>query len=419
MSISTTFESRESCQVPSPPLMFRHPAHRPVVAPSRPTVVVVTPWYPSADDPVSGVFVRDHVAAIAERMGVAVVHLRDPFDGSGAPRGVREREHDDPWPLVEAVPGRPALAPLGSVVALAAALRRLRGRAVEPDVLHAHVWSAALPTVLLARARRLPAVVTEHSTTLLPADPSHLTGAALLGARIAYRLATERVAVGNVLADRIRALSGREVAVIPNPIDGSVFDLGPGGRAVTSVGALIPLKGFDRVIRAFALAREGDGDLVLHVVGDGPERRGLERLAEELGVAPAVQMHGACTKATVARLMRESDAVVSGSTIETFGVTMAEALMCGTPVVATSSGGPLDIVGPGDGQILTSSEPAALAGAIREVGRPRSLEERAAIRARAGDRFSFEAVRDQVGTVYDRVLQRRVAGSPARGGDRA
>lgn len=380
---------------------------------------MVTPWYPSAEDPVSGVFVRDHVAATADRMDVAVVHLHDPFDGSGAPRGVRERVHDDPWPLVEAVPGLSALAPVGSVAALASALRRLRRANVAPDVLHAHVWSAALPTALLARAWRLPAVITEHSTTLLPADPSHLTGAALLGARIAYRLANERVAVGEVLADRVRGLSGREVVVIPNPIDGSVFDLGPGGRSVTSVGALIPLKGFDRVLRAFALALEVDADLTLHIVGDGPERSGLERLSEELGVAPAVQMHGACAKADVARLMRESDAVVSGSSLETFGVTMAEALMCGTPVVASSSGGPLDIVGPGDGLIVSSGEPAALAVAIREIARPRSIEERAAIRARAADRFSFEAVRNQIGTVYDRVLRRRVVGRSARGGDRA
>lgn len=365
-----------------------------------------------------GVFVRDHVAAIADRFATAVVHLHDHFDGAGAASGVRARRAQ-PWPVIEAVPDRLLPSPFGSMVALSSALKVLGGRGLGPDLIHAHVWSAGLVAALWGRAHRVPVVITEHSSTLLPEDPAHLTARALTAAKLAYRMADARVAVGGDLADRVRGLAGhRDVQVIPNPIDPEVFGLGPGGPAIATVGALIDLKRVDRVLRAFAATQRSAPRQLAHIVGDGPRRRELERLAQHLGIADAVRWHGSVSKGAVAEILRNSDLVVSASSVETFGVTLAEALMCGTPVVATASGGPGDIVTPDDGRLVPVDDDLALAQAIRDLGHPLDLEQRRTIRGRALERFSFDAVGAEVGEVYERVLRRRDVGRPSKGADR-
>ncbi len=158
------------------------------------------------------------------------------------------------------------------------------------------------------------------------------------------------------VADRIRRYYGREARVLPPPVDTDYFTPRPERprEHVLVVAALAPYKKVDRAIQACAAA-----GLPLVVVGEGPERSRLERLA-----GPGVRLAGRVPAATLRDLYRGAICLLQPG-IEDFGIAAVEALACGTPVVARGLGGVLDIVRDGrEGILFAADESAAIQSAI-------------------------------------------------------
>jgi glycosyltransferase involved in cell wall biosynthesis len=130
------------------------------------------------------------------------------------------------------------------------------------------------------------------------------------------------------------------------------------------VGRLIPVKGCDVFLRA--LTRLPDHGWRATVVGDGPERSGLERLAASLGLPDRVHFTGAIPDA--ARLFEGLDLFVLSSRSEGTPMVLLEAMGAGVPVVVTSVGGVPDVVrSPSDGWVVEPEDPAALGRALHEA----------------------------------------------------
>jgi len=110
----------------------------------------------------------------------------------------------------------------------------------------------------------------------------------------------------------------------------------PRGRSCLLVGALERRKGAALAIRAVAAA--GD-EVSLHIVGDGPDRRRLNRLAKRLGVAGRVRFEGNLPRTDVMRHLATSAAVVFTGLREEGGLALAEAMLAGTPVIVLANGG--------------------------------------------------------------------------------
>ncbi len=145
-------------------------------------------------------------------------------------------------------------------------------------------------------------------------------------------------------------------------------------RAV-AVSRLVPWKGVHYTIRAFAMARRTLGGGELHVVGDGPQRQELERLAAELVGPDAVVFHGAVPEAEVRRQLQASDVLLQHSLdhedgwVEGFGVSITEAAACEVPVIATRCGGIPDQVVDGETRFLIPQRDVrAMADAIVTLG---------------------------------------------------
>ena len=168
------------------------------------------------------------------------------------------------------------------------------------------------------------------------------------------------VANSSFVAGRIRRFYGREAVVVPPPVDTAFFtpaDPGAPPRPrehVLLVAALAPYKMVDRAIQACEAA-----GLPLVVVGDGPERARLARLA-----GPLTRLVGRVPAATLRELYRGAICFLQPG-IEDFGIAAVEALACGAPVVARGAGGVLDIVREGvEGVFFGADEPAAIRSAI-------------------------------------------------------
>jgi len=148
---------------------------------------------------------------------------------------------------------------------------------------------------------------------------------------------TRFVANSQAVAGRIRKYYGRESTVIYPPVDTGYFV--PDYRARGSgdyyvlVSQLVPYKRADLVVEAFN--RSGRR---LLVIGEGRERRTLERLA-----GPNIKILGPQPRQVIRRHLQSCRGFVFAGE-EDFGIVMAEALACGTPVLAFERGGAAEIV---------------------------------------------------------------------------
>jgi len=172
---------------------------------------------------------------------------------------------------------------------------------------------------------------------------------------LGWRLEPERVVVIPNPAPPVGELPSREEARAALGIDGPT--LGTAGR-LTAQKAL-----------GDALAALGRVDGVsLVVLGDGPEREGLERRSAELGLTGRVRFLGAGTRDDVVRLFLAADAALLTSAWENLPHTLLEALAVGTPVIATAVGGVPEVVRDGEnGLLVPPGDVEAIAAAIERL----------------------------------------------------
>jgi glycogen(starch) synthase len=132
-------------------------------------------------------------------------------------------------------------------------------------------------------------------------------------------------------------------------------------HSLLAAGRMIPKKGFDVLLRAQARTR---GEWQLTLIGDGPEREKLERLAGELGLNGHVKFLANQRRTQVLEAMAACDLVVVPSRQEPFGMVALEGMALGKPVVATRVGGLSEVLEGADALLVEPDDPAQLAKAI-------------------------------------------------------
>lgn len=186
-----------------------------------------------------------------------------------------------------------------------------------------------------------------------------------------------------------------------------------GPPTVAFAGRLTREKGVAVLLRAFAATRRALPDARLLVVGDGPEREGLERLARELGVESGVVCTGHLSREAMERRLEAAWVQAVPSILEEpFGLVAAEAMMRGTAVVASGHGGLSEIVRHDEtGLLVTPNDPSALAAALSALlaNRERCETMGAAAHEWARSRLSRSACAKAFLEAYHRVRAERAA----------
>lgn len=276
---------------------------------------------------------------------------------------------------------------------------------------HAHaLYPSAAAARRLAATAGIPLIVSVHGSDLY-SNLERPSWAAEV--RASLRSAAAIVCVSPSLARDAVALACADpsrVTVIPNTYDATRFvfversEVGGRSTRFVSVGRLVPVKGHDVLLRAFGVAVRAGLYANLEIVGDGPERARLESIVAEEGLAERVLFSGALADDALVSTLGRADAFVLPSRREGFGVALVEALATGLPALATRSGGPDDIVGPGDGLLVPPDDEAALADGLAAFGRSLDAYDRPGIAVRAAERFSPDAVGRRLVSVYRAVL---------------
>lgn len=204
------------------------------------------------------------------------------------------------------------------------------------------------------------------------------------------------------IAEKIRHAYGREAEVVHPPVDLARFYPDPSvsrglpgqGEHYLAAGRMLHYKRFNLVIDAF-----NELGLPLTVVGDGPELEKLRRAAKSnISFLPFE------SDTDKLRKLYSSAKAFIFPQVEDFGLVAAEALACGTPVIAYDAGGAKEIVEDGRNGILFSAQtPEALVAAVRRFG-TKSFNPVAV--AASAERFSKEEFVKRVRGVIDRIGSR-------------
>jgi glycosyltransferase involved in cell wall biosynthesis len=204
----------------------------------------------------------------------------------------------------------------------------------------------------------------------------------LRGSRNAALRRAERVLVPSAYLREIALTWGlrpERVSVVPNPApelpplpprEAARDALGVHGFALATAGRLTAQKALGDALAAVAMTP----DVELLVMGDGPERRALERRAAELGLGDRARFLGTGSRDDVVSLFAAADAALFTSAWENLPHAMLEALAAGTPVIATAVGGIPEVVRDGvNGLLVPAGDVDALARAIGRVAEGASL----------------------------------------------
>jgi glycosyltransferase involved in cell wall biosynthesis len=205
---------------------------------------------------------------------------------------------------------------------------------------------------------------------------------------------TRFIANSRHVHERITHIYGRQAGMVHPPVDVERFQ--PAQERddyYLSVAALVPYKRVDLVVRAFnQLGRR------LIVVGSGPERTHLERIARS-----NIEFTGWITDASLAALLAGARGLVFAG-VEDFGIALVEAQAAGTPVIAYAAGGALETVVAGETGVLFREQTAdSVQDAVRFA---EQLEFAPGALYHNALRFRPERFRDAMRVELDNVLAR-------------
>ena len=399
-------------------------------------VAVVAEWYPSPGDPVLGIWAhRQAVAARDAGAEVRVLALRRPIPPLSV---ARQLFHVPPTlgPLGRWIEGArtslrpfcldelsvvpvPFLAPprpisYGSwgywmAPALGRALDRLY-REWRFDVLHAHCLApAGHAAARWIRRQDGPAfVVSGHGPDMINVPENSSVGRR---ACVAAMAAADLVVANSTwAARRCEAIAGRSLptrvvylgADVP-----SVAHRPNGAVRMVTVAHLVARKRHEVVLRALARLDPARRPEYL-VIGDGPCRAPLERLAGELGLADRVRFLGQLDNPDAVARAATCDLFVMPGVEEPFGVAFVEAMAAGLPAIGSrGEGGPEDIAAAGPGMVLVEPDDAAeLASVIHRLTSDRSELVRlgAAARETVAANFTWERCGAETVAAYRAAL---------------
>ncbi len=311
-------------------------------------------------------------------------------------------------------------------------------RAFQPDVVHVHMFLTQLSPAILRVLRNVP---TLHAVTwyrcICPLGTKRLPDGTLctlpqgricaqngcISRKDGVLLTLQRrllnawkakafdqvVAVSEAVRQRLLAEGHGVDQVIPNGVP-VVPPRPPLSNPPLALycGRLVPEKGVDILLRAFARAARKIPDARLLIAGEGPRADDLRKLAVDLGISERVEMTGHLdVNALAHRAETAWVQIVPSQWEEPFGLVAAEAMMRGTAVIATRYAGLAEQVVHGETGLLTPPGDAdAMADAIQRILSDREWAETLgkAARERALAEYALDKFVDQFETLYQQLI---------------
>ena len=383
-------------------------------------VLWLASWYPNRTAPYNGDFIERHAIATApfvQQLFVVVI-VKDNTMQSGAVEIVIKKTGN--LTVYTAYYGRGKFSTVEKLLSLRKyiSLQRKIYKQIElefgrPDIVHVQVpMKAGLYALYLKTKYGIAYVVTEHwagYNKICKPSIFDLGKSFIKLNNLVLKDAKLVLPVSDYLGKMIHQdFINITYSVIPNVVDTAIFF--PVEKNISAVLQLIHVstmgyqKNMEAVVKALSLWKEGGGNFVLNCYGNSNKK--LLQLVQHYSLQAHVFFHGEVPQPLVAKAMQQSDVLILYSRYETFGCVVAEANVCGLPVIVSDLPVFHELITENENGIFVEADnPSALAIALEVFAQSKNNFDKKQIAQKAKDRFNYNTVGQQIKDVYVEVLK--------------
>lgn len=280
----------------------------------------------------------------------------------------------------------------------------------HPDIklIHAHYLRCISRAAIIGKKYNMPVVGTEHWSEIIRKDISKKIYSMGMSS---YRNIDKLICVSEYLQKAIANKYNVNSVVCGNVLSTEFIDtyISSDRKAsdifsFISCGSLVPIKGYDIIIKAAAKLTIPRNKWKMEIIGGGPLRKELQALIDNLGLHDNIILKGQLEKRDIVDALRQSDTFVLGSRSETFGVVVIEALAMGVPVICTRCGGTDGLINKNNGQYIPIDDVEAMKDAMEYAYNNNQTYDRNRIREDCLERFSPTAIANKLIKIYNYVI---------------
>ncbi|MCG8575077.1 MAG: glycosyltransferase [Flavobacteriales bacterium] len=364
-------------------------------------ILILPRWYPNKEDIQLGIFIRNQAKLISSHYQVSLVYVQ--ADATAQSTFELLEDHSNGFHEL-VVYFKSANGPLRKWInyrryrkAQKLAYAKVKGAI---DLCHVHVpyRSAGLALELL-RTKNIPFLITEHWSGHLNGLYQQKNAADKKLYKKIVGKATAVSTVSQLLQQKFKSNTGYDSVVIPNYIEKaditSKEQKSDEKIRILSVSDFYEeAKNISGLLSGFHLALLNlKQEVELKIVGDGPDREKIQEFYSRLGFEKnQVVFTGRAPHEEVLDVMNQCDFYICNSNFETFGMTVAEALLAGKPVICTNCGGPEEFLNSNNSIQIEKKNDSQLSEAIQQMCTKYQNYDSSKISSEIEARFGKEAI---------------------------
>lgn len=380
-------------------------------------VLFLSAWYPTRNDAMAGLFVKNHAEAVSKYAQISVLHIE-------AQKNLRKVEYIiQKGKIGEVMVYYPDLGKgvIKSIYRLFMffllyhlGYYKVLKNFGKPDLVHVNILTRlGLIAMLMKTLRGIPFVVSEHWSRYLPVRKGYhgffrkkLTNWIISNAECV--MPVSEILMKAMQNCGLKHINYRITANVVNPL---FFKPTPKLNPTSEKKQILHISCFDDdaknvtgildAIRILSLKRT---DFVLKLVGTGIDKEKIQNHFQNLKLPKEMVIFtGEQSPDEVRNLFDETAFMILFSRYETAGVVIAESLVCGKPVISTSVGIAPEVLNENTGILLKSNQPEELAEAM-DIMLDKFAEYDEALIRMAGSNFSYDQIGRELNEIYQEAL---------------
>ena len=377
-------------------------------------ILIVPSWFPTFYSPNSGIFIVEQANSLSQqvpKLGILYgdFNLNNYLSKSLQPVDHQRENIDLNVTIHESIPfpkSFPILFTAWKNLYLKL-FKKYVAKFGEPDVIHAHGFIGGFAAQHISNKYKIPYIITEHYSGLVTGNIKFFYKLKLSDL---YKNASNLICPSSFLANSLKKYTQSAITIIPLGIDTHFFkrilpkDTTSSFNFIT-VGGVRKEKNYDLLVDAFLLLPDEIRDRSkITVVGSGPDQKRFLARIHKLGLTDSILFVGEKTRKEVKELLATSDCFLCSSSVETFGVSILEALSMGVPVISTKCGAPEEYLSKEVGVVVENYSSEKFAEAMEHLLKRYNEFDQNRIRNKVVSEFDNLVVIPKLLEVYNKVL---------------
>lgn len=371
-------------------------------------ICILTNWYPTADCPYGGIFVKEQAIALSEVHNIILVAFDINYNTSISFNKcnlikTKELLFEEYYLTINR--SIPIYNQFNFLYTAFKVIKKLIEKK-NIDLIHCHVsYPSGVVGMYLSNSLKIPYIITEHSSPFESLFRSFFHKRLTL---LSLNKSNSIITVSQASARNINKYINKQIQIVYNLLSNSkIEEFSKKKNEKFNIGFLGGLnsdqKGLDILLKAIALINEKE-NFELHIGGDGVLINEYKQLSKNLHLENLCIFHGMIDPNNVQKFMRNLDLFILSSRHETFGIVAIEAMACGVPVISTKCGGPEEFINFENGLLVENMNIEALSKSILEIIRNYCNFDNQKIQKVVQLRFGNKAFIENINSIYNQTI---------------